>query len=588
MASAPPPVSAVSTAPIHEDLVADRDRLVNFGMAAVFAACVVFGCVRFALQLSTGHATPWWGNAAGSAVMLLLYLWYRGDRARRSPVAVHGTALVATVALTIPAAYGMASSKWWLALVGFSVLLMGRRAEGILWAAVTLVLLPFVAIVEGDLTIDNAIGEPPLERAMAGFFFLALLFALTWAYREAAQTRARQLAETAASLRAANQVKSRFLAHISHEVRTPLHGVIAMTDLALRGTESDTVREQIRTAQRSAETLLGILTNVLDVTRAESDALVLDPRPFDLHATLTDVLGPLAAQARGKGLSFLAEAEADVVATRIGDRVRLGQIVLNLVMNALKFTSKGGIRLHISAVADRVYLRVTDTGVGIAADKLAHIFEPFAQASAADSHALGGVGLGLAIVRELAGRMDGHVSVTSEIGRGSTFSVEARLPCVPGSALGPTDLLAVADRPSRTPSPVSQPLLDVLVCEDNVVNQTVLLAMLARLGHKVTMVTDGLLAWNLLTTRSFDLVLTDVEMPGLSGIELTVRIRTREREAGLPRMPVVGATAHVGEEEQHQLLDAGMDAHLGKPFTLAQLSAVIERVIPTPAPVSRD
>ncbi len=426
-------------------------------------------------------------------------------------------------------------------------------------------------------------------------FFVAILLGITWAFRRVAQRRARELTETAASLARANTVKSRFLAHMSHEVRTPLHGIIAMTDMALEGEASPTVREQIETAQQSAHLLLSLLNNILDVARAESDAIELDRRPFPLHEALAEVVRPLAGQARGRGLDFVARAEPGMVQLRMGDRVRFAQIVLNLVGNALKFTKSGRIEVRLRALpnqADRVALDIADTGVGIPEDRREAVFEPFAQASAADAGIQGGAGLGLAIVRDLAQRMEGGVRLESEVGRGSKFTVELRLPPAEGAtAAGPVDLLASrASRPDGETVAAAE-ALHILVCEDNVVNQKVLLAMLARLGHKTTVADDGLTAWDLLQRGSFDLLLTDVEMPGLDGIELARRVRLCEaaaepgsRQARRGHLPILGATAHVGEAEQHRLFSAGMDAHLGKPFTLTDLSAALRRALKERAP----
>ena len=565
----------------REDVVGDRARLLEIGMVAVFVACTVFAALRLGVQLATGRATPWWGNAGGAAALGLLYLWYRRDPIRRSSVGVHGTAAIATISMLIPAAYGMTSSKWWLALVGFSVLLMGRRSEAIVWTVATLALLPLAALLEPHFVVANAAGEPAAERAMAGLVFLAILLGITWAFRRVAQQRARDLTEIAASLTRANLVKSRFLAHMSHEVRTPLHGVIAMTDMALEGDSSPAVRHQIETAQQSARLLLSLLNNILDVARAEADAIELDLRPFALHSTLREVLGPLAAQARGRGIGFEARSEPGIEERRIGDRVRFAQIVLNVVGNALKFTKAGRIEVRLCAVAgerDRCALEVADTGAGIPKDKLDAIFEPFAQASAADAAILGGAGLGLAIVRDLARRMGGGVRVESELGKGSKFTVELRMPPVDGGdEAGPVEILpSIAPAGRRTEAGSVRPLR-VLACEDNPVNQKVLVAMLTRLGHKTTVANDGLAAWELLQHQSFDLLLTDIEMPGLNGLELALRVRAREAERGGVAMPILGATAHVGEDEQHRLLDAGMDAHLGKPFTLTDLSAALAR-----------
>jgi signal transduction histidine kinase/CheY-like chemotaxis protein len=573
-------VSEVPDGP-REDVVGDRARLLDIGMVAVFVACAVFAALRFGVQLVTGLATPWWGNAGGAAALALLYMWYRRDPLRRSSVAVHGTAAIATIAMLIPTAYGMTSSKWWLALVGFSVLLMGRRSEAVVWTVATLLLLPLAALLEPHIAVANAAGEPAAERATAGLVFVAILLGITWAFRRVAQQRARDLTETAASLTRANLVKSRFLAHMSHEVRTPLHGVIAMTDMALEGDASPVVRRQIETAQQSARLLLSVLNNILDVTRAEADAIELDLRPFDLHAALREVLGPLAAQATGRRLRFEARSEPGIVERRTGDRVRFAQIVLNVVGNALKFTKSGRIDVRLRAVAgerNRILLEVEDTGSGIPRDKLEAIFEPFAQASAADAAILGGAGLGLAIVRDLARRMGGAVRVESEPGKGSMFTVELGMPTVDGEeAAGPVEILPAIPPSETRAETASARSLRVLACEDNPVNQKVLVAMLTRLGHRTTVANDGLAAWELLQQQAFDLLLTDVEMPGLDGLELARRVRAREAERGGAPMPILGATAHVGEDEQHRLLDAGMDAHLGKPFTLTDLSAALGR-----------
>ncbi len=548
-------------------------------MATVLIACVLFAALRFGVQVATGRATPWWVDAGGAVTLGVLYAWYRVDPAGRSSGAVHGTAAIAMIVMVVPAAYGMTSSKWWLALIGFSVLLMGRRIEAIVWTIVTLVLLPVAALLEPRFIVPNAAGEPASERAMSAFAFVAILLGVTWAFRRVAQRRARELTETAVSLTRANLVKSRFLAHMSHEVRTPLHGVIAMTDMALEGDASPAVRDQIHSAQQSARLLLSLLNNILDVARAESGAIELDLRPFLLHEALAEVLRPLAAQARGKGLDFVARADPGIVERRIGDRVRFTQIVLNLVGNALKFTKSGRIAVRLRAgEGDVLALEVADTGAGIPKERLVAIFEPFTQASPEDASVQEGAGLGLAIVRDLAQRMGGDVRVDSEKGKGARFTVDLRLPPAPDAEeVGPLDLLPSTPSTFPDAEPVSTRPLHVLVCEDNAVNQKVVLAMLVRLGHRATLANDGLAAWTLLENGSFDLLLTDIEMPGIDGLELARRVRARETARGDARLPIVGATAHVGEAEQHRLLGAGMDGHLGKPFTLADLTAAIGR-----------
>jgi signal transduction histidine kinase/ActR/RegA family two-component response regulator len=570
------------------DLVGDRHQLLRIGMAAVLVASLVFGAVRLLTQLATARPTPWWANVGGAVVIVLLYGWYRLDPARRSAVGVHGTALTATVTLVVPSFYGMVSSKWWLALVGFGVTLMGRRREAMFWATATLILVPTVALVEprgaaSALSIAMRSSEPPLEAAMAAFFFVAVLLGVTWSFRRVAERRARSLGQMSESLAHANQVKTRFLAHVSHEVRTPLHTVIAMTDLALRGELSALARDQVDTIRASARTLMALLNNILDLTRVESQVIALEQRPFSLHQALSEILAPLAAQGRADGLMFIARAGEGLVEERVGDRVRVCQIVVNLVGNALKFTEKGSVRVELRAVSedpDLVVIAITDTGRGIDPAKLETIFEPFVQMAREDAQRRAGVGLGLAIVKELARQMDGQVTVTSTMGRGSCFTVRLRLPRLHADGSpGPMDLLA---RPHLTPPVALPPVapgrpLEILVCEDNEWVQKVFRMTLTRLGHHMTMTSDGREAWQVLTrsTKAFDVLVTDLDMPGMDGVELTTAIRQRDRTVGR-HLPIVAVTGHSGGQEEARLLQAGADAFLAKPFDLADLSAALK------------
>lgn len=565
-----------------EDVVGDRVRLVEIGIAAVFLACVVFGISRLCIELATGLATPWWGNAVGALVIGALYVWFRKDPVRRSTVAVHVTAGAATVALLIPTAYGMSASKWWLSLIGFSTLLFARRREAKIWSSISLALVPVVTIVEPYVVLPGAIGEPPIELALSAFFYVALLLGMTWAFRRVADRRAEALVATAASLGRANRVRSRFLAHVSHELRTPLHGVIAMTDLADTGEASETVHEQIRAAQQSARVLLGLLNNILDVTRAESDGLELHVQELSLHATLTDICRPLAAQAKARGLVMTATSAPDLPALRRGDRVRIGQIVMNLVSNALKFTNEGAVHVRLrgdSDDPDLVTIEVEDTGRGIPKEQLETIFEPFAQGESADAQNQSGAGLGLAIVRQLVQAMGGKIEVASKVGRGSTFAVTLSLPVAATNRPGATDLLAAGTSERPPKSLGTQTPLTVLVCEDDPVNQQVLRAMLALAGHRTTLVADGRHALDAILATDFDLLVTDVELPGMDGLALTRAVRERERTEQRARLPIVAATAHVGEADQHRLFDAGVDAHLPKPFAVVELMKAIDRAL---------
>jgi len=552
-------------------------------MAAVFFACVVFATLRGITALSTGKATPWWGNAIGAVVVAALYGWYRRAPAERSEVAVHGTALAATIALLIPTAYAMPSSKWWLTLVGFSILLMGRRREALIWGPATAVLMVAATLAEPYVARPNAIGEPPIERAAAALFFVVIIMGITVAFRRVADQRAEELAETATSLERANRVRNRFLAHMSHEIRTPLHGVIAMTDLALGTKLSEEARSHVESAYESAQVLLTLLDNLLDVTRVEADAVELVAEPFELHRAVAHALRPLEAKAQAKGLSFEMRAEPDIVSKRIGDRVRLMQIVLNLVSNAIKFTSEGGIEVHLRADPsdeDRIEIEVSDTGRGIPTEALETIFLPFRQADRHDSQRDAGAGVGLAIAHALAELMDGSITVESEFDEGSTFTASLRLPrAAEAVEVGPSDLdgipLSLRSPPSSPPDAPAR----ILVCEDEAMNRRAVRRMLKSLGHEVVLVEDGKSAWETVQLGGFDVVLTDMEMPHMNGFELIATIRRWERDGGRVPLPIVATTAHVGKGELHRLTEAGADAHLAKPFTAKALEEAILRVL---------
>ncbi len=575
----PPPTEGPGD---EADIVGARERLISIGMTAVLLACVVFAVARLAAELTSGLRTPWWGNAVGALALGLLYLWYARAPARRSTAAVHGTAAVATAALLVPAFYGFTSSKWWLALVGFAVLLMGRRREAMIWAGITLALVPLVALYEPSLAVPGARGETSVERALAGLAFVALLLGITLAFRREAERRARRLTDMADSLDRANQVRSRFLAHMSHELRTPLHATIAMTDLALSGPLDERARPHLSGAHDSALLLSTLLNNILDVTRAEAGAIELHARPFALHARVGEAVRTFVGPARARGVRLEATAEEGLQTKRIGDAPRVMQIVLNLVGNALKFTREGAVEVRLGVDPDdeaRVYLEVRDTGPGIAPDQLARIFTPFVQSVEDSGPFEEGAGLGLSIARALARAMGGDVEVRSERGVGSTFTAWMRLPTTPDDPPepGPTDLLSAGPERAETPSAPARGLR-ILVCEDHATSRRALGRMLKRLGHTTTLVEDGARALERLDAETFDLLITDVEMPGVDGHELLRRVRSSEQAAGGPALPIIAATAHVGREEWETLRGEGADLHLPKPFTLEQLARALTDV----------
>ena len=372
----------------------------------------------------------------------------------------------------------------------------------------------------------------------------------------------------------ASRAKSEFLATMSHEIRTPMNGVLGMLRLMADGPLNERQRQQVRVMRSSSEILLGILNDILDYSRVESGEIEVERAVFDLHELVEDIVVLMQGRAREKELALDLAIADSVPAAVTGDRQKLSQVLLNLLGNGIKFTDRGAVTLEVSngAEPDAIRLAVRDTGPGIAKADLAHLFEPFYQAAASRRHGQQtGTGLGLAISRRLVTAMGGHIAVETEPGDGSCFSVTLPLPQGEAAAQPPVEVVPHGvTRPERA--------LDVLIVEDNVVNAMVVEAFVARMGHKPLVAPTAEEGLELLEELAFDLVLMDISLPGIDGIEATQRIRAHA-DAAIRSLPVIAMSAHVFDNEVAQHLQSGMDAFIGKPIAPDGLAQTIASVL---------
>ena len=414
------------------------------------------------------------------------------------------------------------------------------------------------------------------------------------------------LLEAKLAAEAANVTKSQFLANMSHELRTPMNAILGMIDLALPKAVDPTVKDCLQTARGSADLLLALLNDLLDSAKIESGKLELEAAPFSLRRMLDHITRILSVRASEKGLCFYCRILDDIPDAVVGDRTRLQQVLLNLAGNAIKFTERGEVAICVQRGEEgeeggkgerekkagnetqdlsphpnplpegdgtvNLQFSISDTGIGIPPATLERLFQPFAQADPSMTRRFGGTGLGLSICKSLVEMMGGRIWVESQEGQGSTFYFTLRLPLaqeLPANFETPLAITAAPVMPLR-----------ILLVEDNPANQKLAIYILQDRGHRVETAGDGREALYWTAQNRYDVILMDVQMPGMNGLEATAAIRARERTnsgADCPRrVPIVAMTAHAMKGDREQCLAAGMDGYLSKPIDGLELIGLVE------------